>query len=792
MRSLGEASAAWNNATEKRLDAMAVILEKLLHTTSEDKSSEALAGFSKHLSTYADMARHRGNIRSILKSLHFAQIKQRQNEIPQAHHNTFQWIFDESSSSKFTSWLCHSRQGVFWVTGKPGSGKSTLMKLILSHKTTITLAEKWAGPKPLIIVSHFFWSVGNKIQQSQEGLLRTLLFQILVQCPEAIPKICNERYSDPFRSFETWSIEELSQTFKRLQRTQEFPFRILLLVDGLDEYIGEPRELTEFLNAIANSPDVKVCCSSRPWPEFCQAFGGSLWKLEMQNLTRNDIVRFVEDHLCDDATFKTLQLVQKDESLDLFNTICDRAEGVFFWVSLVVKSLLRGLRNDDNIGILHKRLAELPSDLEPFFQRMLDSIEAVYVDDAYLVFMTLLSAKTSLPEDLLKHLPEIRKHDPLKAAENKFSRFQILVAESKEPKPLASGWKFESKSYMMANNSMTKRPQSMRGDILDKCRDLIQNWRTDKFDIRIGFIHRTVFEFLMKTPSLQDFGLKIPIGPNCLFLTACLWDLEDNRPIGPSQRETFLRLCHFLQELEVDKFPSPLSTWKSLCALRGTGSHIPRLLPEIWYWLLGHAQARFLLKLDPPLPNNFMLVDCLHIVSAILKGSIHVDVAEYPKLTTSSRIDTKLLGEILDLYEESTPVTIYDVDSFWKPFLSKLSTTATGGRKPPPRNTIEACKVFVEHGASRYVQLSKPGGQEQDITEQQESNTLEQASVDAMDIIQSSGRFETEELEELRNLFPSEGLTKNSSTGFGKIWHGWRKRWLGIRHDAKSLEYSHR
>ncbi|KAJ0373643.1 hypothetical protein COL26b_008112 [Colletotrichum chrysophilum] len=258
MRSLGEASAAWNNATEKRLDAIARDLERLVNAQVVEQSTEDLESFAKQLSRFVDETNHRGNIRSILKSLHFAQIKERQNEIPRAHRNTFEWIFDESSSVNFTSWFQYSGQGVFWVTGKPGSGKSTLMKLILDHETTKTLAERWAGSKPLILVSHFFWSVGNKIQKSQEGLLRTLLFQIMVQCPEIIPAVCAERYSNPFRSLESWSIEELSETFERIQHIQELPSRILLFVDGLDEYSGEPRELTKFLGAIANSPNIKT------------------------------------------------------------------------------------------------------------------------------------------------------------------------------------------------------------------------------------------------------------------------------------------------------------------------------------------------------------------------------------------------------------------------------------------------------------------------------------------------------------------------------------------------------
>ncbi|KAF9881450.1 hypothetical protein CkaCkLH20_00596 [Colletotrichum karsti] len=179
MLSLGEASAAWNDATRRRLDAMAKELRDLLHSGSEVHSVQMLS-FAGSLSRFADESKKQGAIRDILLSLKFTQIKERQNEILQAHKDTFEWMFDESSRVNFCSWLEKPSGGVFWITGKPGSGKSTLMKLILNHPKTLPLARKWSGSKPLVIARHFFWSVGSRLQRSQEGLLRTLLFQILV------------------------------------------------------------------------------------------------------------------------------------------------------------------------------------------------------------------------------------------------------------------------------------------------------------------------------------------------------------------------------------------------------------------------------------------------------------------------------------------------------------------------------------------------------------------------------------------------------------------------------------
>jgi hypothetical protein len=118
---------------------------------------------------------------SLLKSLSFQEKNMRLNNIPEAHATTFSWIFDETATasnrrSEFVRWL-RSDPGdnsIFWIGRKPGSGKSTLMKYLYSHKETVAHLRQWAGTQKLAIGSHFFWSAGSSLQKTQEGLLRTL------------------------------------------------------------------------------------------------------------------------------------------------------------------------------------------------------------------------------------------------------------------------------------------------------------------------------------------------------------------------------------------------------------------------------------------------------------------------------------------------------------------------------------------------------------------------------------------------------------------------------------------
>ena len=57
---------------------------------------------------------------------------------------------------------------MFWVSGKAGSGKSTLMKYLKSDPDTESNLWAWANGPKLVTASYFFWNAGTDMQKSQE------------------------------------------------------------------------------------------------------------------------------------------------------------------------------------------------------------------------------------------------------------------------------------------------------------------------------------------------------------------------------------------------------------------------------------------------------------------------------------------------------------------------------------------------------------------------------------------------------------------------------------------------
>ena len=136
---------------------------------------------------------------NIIAALDFPEMPSRYEKVASAHANTFEWIFWATTDlptniKSFTEWLC-SEQKLYWITGKAGSGKSTLMKFLASDQRMTTTFEQRFATKSSLICRFFFWNSVTKLQKSREGLLRTLLSQFFFKCDEdMISKIVPRRW----------------------------------------------------------------------------------------------------------------------------------------------------------------------------------------------------------------------------------------------------------------------------------------------------------------------------------------------------------------------------------------------------------------------------------------------------------------------------------------------------------------------------------------------------------------------------------------------------------------------
>ena len=480
--------------TSEAIKATATIDATAMTQSSDDRRElfNKLSGLAKEVGSAATE-------QILLRSLYFDSIRDRHANVAFSHEKTFNWVWDPSSRTELEKWM-RFENGIHWIAGKAGSGKSTLMKFILNHSQTMALLKSWAGTKRLVTASFFFWSVGTAMQKSQEGLFRSLLYEILRQCPDLIGTVCAPKLAT-FRPFENnlepWTQQELWQAIGQFKEQVGGRARFCFFIDGLDEYDGDPDRIVDVLESLRNWPDIKLCVSSRPWNEFVDAFGRpSDPQLALEDLTREDIKAYVWHTLENSSRFVALK-ARDARGQDLVQEIVDKARGVFLWVVLVVRSLLNGLRNADRICDLQRRLREFPDTLEKYFGHILASIDNIYREQTAQAFTFALIADE--PLSLLTYsLPD---------EENVDTMMNVVPLTIKDIK---------------------SRQDDMRRRLNGRCKGLLEVVsRETTYDDsyanqiqypKVGFLHRTVRDFLLTTDmqNMLSENLKPDIDPKML------------------------------------------------------------------------------------------------------------------------------------------------------------------------------------------------------------------------------------------------------------------------------------
>ncbi|KAL3457652.1 hypothetical protein BJX64DRAFT_244776 [Aspergillus heterothallicus] len=351
-------------------------------------------------------------VRKVLKTLRFDEMTDRDDRIKSAYPDTFQWMFATQNlptsrenetypEINFTEWLKSRQQSIFWITGKPASGKSTLMKYVSTHPELQKNLSAWAYPRPVLVGKFYFWGPGSKLQKSSEGLLRSLLYQLLDQRHDLCALVAPRRWtylsiagvgSDSSSWSPPWDWRELKECLSRFATEIGGTSRLALFVDGLDEYEGQHGEVIKFLQDLHKDYGVKLCVSSRPWNIFSDEFHDSP-SLVMETLTRPDIDTYIEGRLGKYRAFQQLERIDPESGQQLKIRIRERAKGVFLWVALVVEQLLQLLRDNLRLADIWNVFNALPADLEKLYESIQHSIGLDKQRDASMLYQFVMSWK---------------------------------------------------------------------------------------------------------------------------------------------------------------------------------------------------------------------------------------------------------------------------------------------------------------------------------------------------------------------------------------------------------------
>ena len=325
--------------------------------------------------------------RDYLDSLKFTGIEARHATIKAAHAKTCKWLL---STSEYRDWqqpTVSEHQGFLWISGKPGTGKSTIMKFAYAN------AKKMM--KDTVILSFFFNARGEHLEKAVEGMYRSLLCQLLEKLPQLQVIFDGWEGDKPVRGGGyRWNIESLKDLFRRaIEQTGQRQFTCF--IDALDECEEDQvREMVAFFEELSTPADssqtrFRVCFSSRHYPQITINNSVELI-LEGHEGHKQDIINYLDSEL---------KAGPRDGINKIKSEIRNRASGIFLWVVLVVQMLKKEF-DRGRIHALRRRLDEIPDGLEKLFEDILRRDDE-NMSETILCLQWLLYAKRPLKREEL-------------------------------------------------------------------------------------------------------------------------------------------------------------------------------------------------------------------------------------------------------------------------------------------------------------------------------------------------------------------------------------------------------
>jgi ankyrin repeat protein len=302
------------------------------------------------------------------------------------HLGTCDWFFE---TEEFCDWRDRAdlpaNNGVLWLKGKPGAGKSTLMKHVFNHCKD-NFSEQ-------LLLAYFFNARGDVLEKTYMGMLRSIVFQLTKQ-DEVVRKRfvqrCREKAMIHEGSELEWQPSDLRDLLV-IELGQRSTRPVILLIDALDECSESDAHLVvKFLQdlsakATRSGATVRVCLSSRHYLSIDMNRKLELI-LESSEKHREDIMSYISENL-----------YSKDE--ELYDEIEKKSDGVFLWAVLVVALLNEPLKAG-RIEQMKEILDSLPGDLEDVFDAMLHKDERHKAETVLILQWVLFSPRPLTPEEL--------------------------------------------------------------------------------------------------------------------------------------------------------------------------------------------------------------------------------------------------------------------------------------------------------------------------------------------------------------------------------------------------------
>ena len=495
----------------------------------------------------------------------------RQYDIVTASETTVEWLMKDSNYIRWRD----SHSGLLWIRGKPGSGKSTLMKFVLSRED---ITEE--GGKS-VVAAFFFNARGMQLQHTPLGLFRVLLFQLMTQVTRLQAKFLEycERKSiaqGGRKEKLEWHENELRDMVSAYIQQALRWTDVKIFVDALDECGGSSAiDLASYFKQLISNCSSKgrihVCISCRHYPIINTLVDLKVTVEEKNTLAITD---YVEGSLNLSMSAVAREL---DDMRKIEREILERASGVFQWVAFVLRMVISLMKDGYHPRSVRKRMRELPTDLDDLYAHILQQVRGKHQARTLSLIRWIYCARRPLS----------------------LSEMRVAMAFDTEP-PYESfeSWK-ELDDYVESDEQMSLLVTSLSGglaEVIDHNSGF--GWRTESsrgpYGIQstpyIQFIHESVNDYL------GSKGLAALDGPSILPI------------VGRSHYRIAKSIINYLRTKEVLHIARHLTGKSGKATVRSIDKLVftPFMLYSLEFWFTHLRRAEKEHCLQDDLLNSFI------------------------------------------------------------------------------------------------------------------------------------------------------------------------------------------
>lgn len=307
-----------------------------------------------------------------LEYLRFPTMNKRRQMIGIPTIHTCDWLFRHET---YRRWLCPdylgNHGGLLLLKGKPGAGKSTLVKEAASRSSRDEERSEYH------VASYFFDAKGDRLQRSVVGLLRSILYQLLPHYPEELRILSRiVDLHDEEKNVDQDQLEDLRlhqanfESFLQIIFSQKLSRRVLIFIDAADE-CDNPRSLLYFWRTLTDLYSVpgqlNVCISLRHYPAITV---NNCSEITVEHHNQGDLSRYVDHRF----RIGPAENESAGQWKLLKTTILEKSAGVFLWVVLVTDGVLKKWDEGKGTKYLLGYLDTVPKELENLFANLVQSL----------------------------------------------------------------------------------------------------------------------------------------------------------------------------------------------------------------------------------------------------------------------------------------------------------------------------------------------------------------------------------------------------------------------------------